>query len=398
MNKKNRKWTDFIGKMATVLGCMAAALFLFSANTVEVKAVPLGSQQSGTTTPAAGGEEQPADAPEEGGEEQPAEAPEGEAAGGQEVVTGLTITGDSVNIRSDASTSAEKVGKATKGQEFSVTGEKADESGTAWYAITLEDGSTGYVRSDMAQAQVTMVSQEPADVPAEEPVDVPAEEPAPVQDEYYLTYEDDGSGTNVWYLNDSTMENKYKVQELLSADATNKSNEELMNKSTGSLKMIIVIMAVVIVILVVLVTVFIIKLRNADDDGYEDDDDDDDDDDEDDEDEEEEERPRKRRFGGLRRYDDDDDDDEDEEEDEDDDDDEEDDEEDYRPRKKAGKAVKQKPSRRARYEEEEDDEDEEEEEPRPRRSKSSSSQREKNWQSKNFLDDDDLEFEFLDLK
>ena len=41
-----------------------------------------------------------------------------------------------------------------------------------------------------------------------------------------------------------------------------------------------------------------------------------------------------------------------------------------------------------------EDEDDEEEEERPRRKKGKS----KDWQSKNFLDDDDLEFEFLDLK
>ena len=45
-------------------------------------------------------------------------------------------------------------------------------------------------------------------------------------------------------------------------------------------------------------------------------------------------------------------------------------------------------------EEDDEDEDEEEEEERPRRKKGKS----KDWQSKNFLDDDDLEFEFLDLK
>ena len=44
--------------------------------------------------------------------------------------------------------------------------------------------------------------------------------------------------------------------------------------------------------------------------------------------------------------------------------------------------------------EDDEDEDEEEEEERPRRKKGKS----KDWQSKNFLDDDDLEFEFLDLK
>ena len=45
-------------------------------------------------------------------------------------------------------------------------------------------------------------------------------------------------------------------------------------------------------------------------------------------------------------------------------------------------------------EDDDEDEDEEEEEERPRRKKGKS----KDWQSRNFLDDDDLEFEFLDLK
>ena len=74
-------------------------------------------------------------------------------------------------------------------------------------------------------------------------------------------------------------------------------------------------------------------------------------------------------------------------------------EEEERPRRRpAKKAPVKKPVRRPRvdeYEDEDDeDEDEEEEEERPRRKKGKS----KDWQSKNFLDDDDLEFEFLDLK
>ena len=47
-------------------------------------------------------------------------------------------------------------------------------------------------------------------------------------------------------------------------------------------------------------------------------------------------------------------------------------------------------------EEEEEDEEDDYEEERPRRKSSRS--KDKGWQSKNFLDDDDLEFEFLDLK
>ena len=108
-------------------------------------------------------------------------------------------------------------------------------------------------------------------------------------------------------------------------------------------------------------------------------------------------------FGGESEDSDDEDEDDDEDKEEDDDDDEDDDEdedeEEERPRRRpAKKAPVKKPVRRPRvdeYEDEDDeDEDEEEEEERPRRKKGKS----KDWQSKNFLDDDDLEFEFLDLK
>lgn len=95
--------------------------------------------------------------------------------------------------------------------------------------------------------------------------------------------------------------------------------------------------------------------------------------------------------------------DDDDDEDEDDFDEENEDEEEEAPKsKKKSSTVKKTPAKKKSQpepdEDEEDDwdedEDEEEEEERPRRKKGKS----KDWQSRNFLDDDDLEFEFLDLK
>lgn len=391
MSVRNEKLRKLISGFGAGLGCMAMAGLLFLAAPIEVRAVPLGSQPSGTSTPAG----------EDGGsnEEGEAEAPENEEGGSEAsvggTVTSATVTANNVNVRSDASTSASVAGKVSSGTELTVTGEKADSSGMTWYAVTDGGSLTGYIRSDMVEAHITeAVPAEPEQTPEDQPAEEP-EEPV-VTNDYFVQYEDDGTGTgtNAWYLYDNTMGNKYSVSQLLSAQETNQNNEKLMEEQTGKLKMIIVAMAAVILILIVVLTVFILKLRNSYDDDDYDDEDDEDEDDEDDE--EEEEEPRKRRFGfGGRRSRDEDD------EDDDDEDDDEEEEEERRSRRKApvSKPVSQKPSRRSKYDEDEDDEEDEEEEYRPRRSaKASKGQSDKSWQSKNFLDDDDLEFEFLDLK
>lgn len=392
MNVRNEKVKKLICGFAAALGCMVIAGSLFMASPLEARAVVLGSDPNGTSAPADNGGEEENNENADGGEA----AEGGEASGA--VVTSATVTKDNVNVRGDASTGASAVGKASSGMELTVSGEKQDSEGKTWYAVTFEsNGSTisGYIREDMVEVHMTEAAPEEAEpAPEEQPAETQPDEQPVVTDDFTVVYEDDGTGngTSAWYLHDNTMGNKYKVEELLSAQEINQSNQELMEQQTGKMRMIIVAMAVVILILIVVVTVFILKLRNAydDDDDW---DDDDEDEDEDDDEEEEEEAPRKRRFGRMasRRE---------EEEEEEDEDDEDDDVEEYRPKRKmpAGKAVKEKPSRRARYEEDEE-EDDEEEEYRPRRSaKASKSQGEKSWQSKNFLDDDDLEFEFLDLK
>lgn len=413
MNVKNHRLTEFMHRIAAALGCGLIAAFLFLASPMKAEAVVIGSNPGQAGAPAAEGDGEAAgeDAGnEEGQEEQNVEDGNAGAQAEGGAVTSATVTAPSVNVRSDASTSSSVAGKATNGMEVAVTGEKQDGSGKTWYAVSFDNNGstvTGYIREDLVEPHISAPEPQPEETTPPEGEDEGEPEPAAPAEGYSIVYEDDGSGngTSDWFMHDNTMGTKYKVSELLSAQETNQKNQELMDKQTGSLKLIVVVMAVVILILIAVVTIFIIKLKNAyDDDEYEDDEDDEDedDDDEDEDEDEDDERPKRRRFGrrasGRSRYDD-----EDDEEDDDDGDDEDDDEEDYRPRKKAAhrKPVKEKSSRRVRYEDddEDDEEDDEDEDYRPRRSsKSSRSKEEKNWQSKNFLDDDDLEFEFLDLK
>ena len=386
------KWTT---KFSTVLGCALAAVFLFT-STMEVGAVPLTSSPSGTTTTTT----TDTNAAEDGNADAAAEdnAAEDNAAGtaAAGTVTSATVTSSSVNIRSEASTSASIAGKATSGQELTVTGETQDSDGKTWYAVTF-DNVSGYIRSDLVEAHVSEATAEPA-VDETQETEEPEEEPIVDNSaDYSVAFEDDGSGSSAWYLHDNTMGTRYQVSDLLNAEETNKNNQATIDQTAKSMRFVVILMAFVIVVLIIVVTILIIKVRSTyeDYDDYDDDEEDDEEDEDDDEDEdEEEEEERPRRFGRKKpaRYvEEDDDDDEDEDDDEE--------EEEERPRRRpAKKAPVKKPVRRSRvdeYEDEDDeDEDEEEEEERPRRKKGKS----KDWQSRNFLDDDDLEFEFLDLK
>ena len=386
------KWTT---KFSTVLGCALAAVFLFT-STMEVGAVPLTSSPSGTTTTTT----TDTNAAEDGNADAAAEdnAAEDNAAvtAAAGTVTSATVTSSSVNIRSEASTSASVAGKATSGQELTVTGETQGSDGKTWYAVTF-DNVSGYIRSDLVEAHVSEATAEPA-VDETQETEEPEEEPIVDNSaDYSVAFEDDGSGSSAWYLHDNTMGTRYQVSDLLNAEETNKNNQATIDQTAKSMRFVIIQMAFVIVVLIIVVTILIIKVRSTyeDYDDYDDDEEDDEDDEDDDEDEdEEEEEERPRRFGRKKpaRYVEEDDDEEDDE-------DEDEEEEEERPRRRpAKKAPVKKPVRRSRvdeYEDEDDeDEDEEEEEERPRRKKGKS----KDWQSRNFLDDDDLEFEFLDLK
>ena len=54
-----------------------------------------------------------------------------------------------VNVRADASTKAAKVGRLERGAQLTVTGAAVNGSGELWYAVELQDGTRGFIRSDL---------------------------------------------------------------------------------------------------------------------------------------------------------------------------------------------------------------------------------------------------------
>ena len=63
-----------------------------------------------------------------------------------------TAVTDGVMIRNDASTEAGIIGSLNEGDEVTILDVVQSGDGYAWYYIELENGNTGYVRSDLLNA------------------------------------------------------------------------------------------------------------------------------------------------------------------------------------------------------------------------------------------------------
>ncbi|WP_455618542.1 SH3 domain-containing protein [Eisenbergiella sp.] len=398
MNRIKTKSTGIVLRITAVLTAILFCAAVPAQTALTGHATnSLGSQGSVNNGDSEGGNEGAEDA---GGDDAELNAVINENS--EEGVNGTTVSkikiiAASARVRSEASTNSSVVGSLSSGDVMDVTGETTGSEGKIWYQITGEkDGKAinGYVREDTLEIAETAQPEAPVEQPEETPAETPSDT-APSTNDYDVSYADDGTGTNDWYLNDNINGTRYKVSDLLGAAQTNESNIAEMEKQTGSLRMIIIILAVIVGLLVVAVTVLIFKLKGTYDDGYDDFDEDDDEMDDDDGDD----------------MDEDDEDDEDE-----------DDEDDYVPRRSRrgiGKASRggRGSRRRSRYEYEDDEEDEDEdeeddedmysdevsyEEPPRRSSKASGkSRKSQDYKPRNFLDvdeDDDLDFEFLDLK
>lgn len=400
MNRIKTKSTGIVLRITAVLTAILFCAAVPAQTALTGHATnSLGSQGSVNNGDSEGGNEGAEDA---GGDD--AELNEIINENSEEGINGTTVAkikiiAASARVRSEASTNSSVVGSLSSGDVMDVTEETTGSEGKIWYQITGEkDGKAinGYVREDTLEIAETVQPAAPAEPPEETPAETPSDT-APSTNDYDVSYADDGTGTNDWYLNDNINGTRYKVSDLLGAAQTNESNIAEMEKQTGSLRMIIIILAVIVGLLVVAVTVLIFKLKGTYDDGYDEFDEDDDEMDDDDGDDM----------------------DEDDEYDEDDDDDEDDDYVPRRSRRGMSKASRggRGSRRRSRYEyeDDEDDEDDDEEddedmypdevsyEEPPRRSSKASGKGRKSqdYKPRNFLDvdeDDDLDFEFLDLK
>ena len=243
------------------------------------------------------------------------------------------ISGDVVNIRSQASASSDLVAKANKNSEVTVTGETTASDGYKWYKVTFTaDGATktGFIRSDLLtftkptnKPAETNIDSKPAETTTETPdtttetpdepettdvpEETPAEEPAaPVETEpkrmvtpiqpyedpevvpegfteaalesgikvwnkgdYFLLYGVNEKEVTGWYIVDEKNSTYVSAEGLFEAGKAKKS--EAGEIFGINIKVILVILIVLVIILLGVVFFMALKLSRGveDDDDYE---------------------------------------------------------------------------------------------------------------------------------
>lgn len=255
----------------------------------------------------------------------------------------VEVLAENGTVRQGAGTDKDAVGKVKKGDIVTIVGETKASDGKKWYEITFgENGSQGYVRSDLVSETPVVASKsvksEQTDAPSnddgspdviaelgavddvmggaelgdengEESLEEPdvtsdGEPTAPTETgdgQYSISYEED-----TWYLTDNSGTDSDKPQKMQIPQIVKlaKQAKEFHDKLALVTKVMIALGAVAVVLLV-LVIILGIRLRDA---AYYDDEEDEDDDDEGEEDEYDRySTPSKKRSRGSARDDHDED-------------------------------------------------------------------------------------------
>ncbi len=221
-----------------------------------------------------------------------------------------TVTVASANVRSGAGTAYNSVGTVANGDTVTITGEATGTDSKKWYQISFGNDRTGFVRADLltigaassettetdtateststdavteGDSAVTDAATEGDSAAATEGASTDAattettvEETSTENNDYEIKYNQDADGNYAYYLYDNVQGNYMKVTDLLNL-AYNTSDINTLEKQNGKMKMAIIIMAVILAVLVLGLIALIFHFK--DDFYYEDDEDDEDEED-----------------------------------------------------------------------------------------------------------------------
>lgn len=205
---------------------------------------------------------------------------------------------DNVFIRNDASSEAGAIGTLEEGEEVTILDAVLSGDGYVWYYIQLDNGNTGYVRSDLIEAsdeELAAINSEIQEEPETEQEEEPTEsgstqesEDGTVDEEnlvqhtqesateatsaqtvdgeydaaqdpgakFSLRYETDENGNGEWYLLDNDNGSRWKISDLIN----NSSNETA--KSSQSVP-IIAFLSVLLCVSVLINIAFLRKKSDA---------------------------------------------------------------------------------------------------------------------------------------
>lgn len=170
-----------------------------------------------------------------------------------------TVTANSaIRVRAQASTSSDQVASMDPNDTFLVLEDVSGGDGYTWHKIEFDDnGKTvnGYVRSDLVSVkEVTHEEEVPAETTPSETV-TPSE-PSETEAPYTVKSEINAEGTEVWYLVNSTTGEAKEISSLLTPQTQTSGN-------TGVYKVIVVVLLVLVVVAAGAATFFYMRWQDA---------------------------------------------------------------------------------------------------------------------------------------
>lgn len=179
-------------------------------------------------------------------------------------------------VRPDPSTSNNPVDSLAPDTQVVVSGKSEGSDSKTWYFVTFTgaNGSerTGFIRSDLLElGEMLPVEEEPEEEPVEEP-----EEPAAApRNDYELKIETDSEGVEQWYIYDNITGQKQKLVPLLESSYSQSLDDKDDTDSIVKQRIVIVVLAVLLAVLVIATVIMAFKLRDAYYEDYEDEDEED---------------------------------------------------------------------------------------------------------------------------
>ena len=187
-----------------------------------------------------------------------------------EPVSATVTGGQSVRVRSNASTTSQIVTTAENGMALTVTGQATGTDGKTWYQVTFISNSvevTGFIRSDYVALSGEL--QAPVE---EQPTEEQPTEEQPVEDTQTTSKDwDTQLQGEDWYLLDMAGQKQYKINDLF--NSLNQITEinaqfETNQKKISSQKVVIIILVILLVAAAAAVTLLILKIKDMNDSAY----------------------------------------------------------------------------------------------------------------------------------
>ena len=183
-----------------------------------------------------------------------------------EPVSGKVSGGSPVRVRQNASTTSRIVSKVQNGLELTVIGTATGTDGQDWRYVSFNSAGsavTGFIRADYISVSGDLV---PAGTGIETPeIEQPEDtNPEPVQTKDWDTFHEGGK----WHLLDNASGNTYDIEQIFDSVEANKKILDDTIKSNKTQQVIVVILCIIMVVMAAVISFLIFKLKDMADAEY----------------------------------------------------------------------------------------------------------------------------------